>query len=80
MQRTNNTDTSLLIVLTKTVTINFYLISQIPVCSFFLQGKCFKSNCNYLHVFLGPSAKVCQKFAETGKCELADQVSYNTNL
>lgn len=33
-----------------------------PVCSFFLRGKCNKDNCPYAHVRVAKNADLCKNF------------------
>ena len=38
-----------------------------PICSFFQKGKCFRSECRFLHIKHG-NVFVCTTFADTGYC------------
>lgn len=47
---------------------------QMPVCQFFLRGKCSNDNCPYSHVNVSKKAKVCEDFLK-GFCARGQQVS-----
>ena len=49
-------------------------LSQMPVCQFFLRGKCSNDNCPYSHVNVSKKAKVCEDFLK-GFCARGQQVS-----
>uniref|UniRef100_H2YNC6 C3H1-type domain-containing protein n=1 Tax=Ciona savignyi TaxID=51511 RepID=H2YNC6_CIOSA len=48
-------------------------IVTMPVCSFYLRGRCTMKECPYLHVFVGHAAAVCKSFANDGYCAKADK-------
>lgn len=43
---------------------------RVPACLHFLRGKCSNPACRYAHVRVNPGARVCQRFATLGYCEL----------
>ena len=47
-----------------------------PVCSYFLQGRCNFDSCPYRHVNVNPKAEVCKHFLK-GYCSKGDQVGSN---
>lgn len=47
---------------------------QMPVCQFFLRGKCSNDNCPYSHVNVSKKAEVCEDFLK-GFCSRGQQVS-----
>ena len=51
-----------------------YYLLQLPLCRFYLRGKCGMKDCPYLHVFVGSDAPICRTFATTGFCSKADKV------
>ena len=44
-----------------------------PVCQFFLRGKCSNDNCPYSHVNVSKKAEVCEDFLK-GFCSRGQQV------
>ena len=46
---------------------------KMPVCSYFLRGKCNRDDCPYLHVNVNRDAEICEDFVN-GYCPLGDQV------
>mmetsp|Transcript_30350 Transcript_30350/g.33904 ORF Transcript_30350/g.33904 Transcript_30350/m.33904 type:complete len:101 (+) Transcript_30350:929-1231(+) len=46
-----------------------------PICYHFLRGVCTNLECPYLHVNLGPNAKVCPDFNIKGYCPLGSKCS-----
>jgi hypothetical protein len=43
-----------------------------PICSYFLEGKCTNGNCPFRHVSIASDAPVCQEFLQ-GFCPLGDK-------
>lgn len=44
-----------------------------PTCNYYLQGRCFKDDCQYLHVKVSAKADICKEFLE-GFCKLGKEV------
>ena len=51
----------------------FFSSFQMPVCQFFLRGKCSNDNCPYSHVNVSKKAEVCEDFLK-GFCSRGQQV------
>ena len=46
-----------------------------PICQYFLKGKCNRDDCPYSHVNVGRQAVVCEDFLK-GYCALGFKVYY----
>lgn len=44
-----------------------------PTCNYFLEGRCLKDDCPYLHVKVSAKADICKDFL-VGYCKLAKEV------
>lgn len=45
-----------------------------PTCKYFLEGRCFRDDCQYLHVKVNPKADICKDFLD-GFCQLGKDVT-----
>jgi len=52
---------------------------KMPSCKYFLQGVCTKESCPYRHVYVNPSADICQDFLK-GFCPSGDDCKKKHSL